>query len=274
MSASRRVAIVSDSHLSPRTPEADANWDAVIEYLDHGRPDLVLHAGDLSLNGAGDPADLEHARARLDDVPIRWLAIPGNHDIGDNPGGEPDDTVNPSRLERWLDLVGADHWAVEVGGWLLLGINAQLFGTGLAAEAEQWEWIDETVGRWRDQPIALLTHKPVFAEAAELTSAPWYRFCPPAARDRLSRLLEGRRSVVISGHVHQYRQLYDGARFHVWAPTTWGVLPDEVQPTLGVKRCGVLTVDLTSPDAQVELVEPPGLAQLTIGRDMPDPYQH
>jgi hypothetical protein len=192
--------------------------------------------------------------------------------VGDNPGGNPDHTIDHLRLQRWLDVVGPDRWSVESGGWLIIGINAQLFGTGLPGEAEQWQWAEEMVGRWGDRAVALITHKPIFAEERELNSAPWYRFSPAPARDRLISLLEGRPSVVISGHVHQYRKLHEGARLHAWAPTSWAVLPDGVQATLGIRRTGILTVDLSSTGAEVELVEPQGLAQLTIGRDMPDPY--
>jgi hypothetical protein len=124
------------------------------------------------------------------------------------------------------------------------------------------------------EAVALVTHKPIFAEQSERDSAPWYRFSPAPARDQLTNLLDRRPSVVVSGHVHQYRKLHDGARLHAWAPTSWAVVPDEIQQPLGVKRCGVLTLDLTSSGARFELVEPPGLAQLTMGRDIPDPYMH
>ena len=77
----------------------------------------------------------------------------------------------------------------------------------------------------------------------------------------------------ISGHVHQYRLLrLDGAD-HLWAPTTWAVLPDEAQPVFGVKRCGIVSLDLAAgPPPQPEFVAPDGLAQLTMTRDLPDPY--
>src|SRR5258706_9504295 len=58
-----------------------------------------------------------------------------------------------------------------------------------------------------------------------------------------------------------------------WAPTTWAVLPDEVQPVLGAKRCGIVSFMLApGTPAQPRLVEPAGIAQLTIIRDIPDPY--
>jgi hypothetical protein len=81
--------------------------------------------------------------------------------------------------------------------------------------------------------------------------------------------------LVLCGHVHQFRVLAEGGRRHVWAPSTWAVLPDEVQPTFGAKRCGMLSISLAAEGrADVQLVEPPGLAQLMLTRDVPDPYRH
>lgn len=77
----------------------------------------------------------------------------------------------------------------------------------------------------------------------------------------------------MSGHVHQYRMLRLDGTDHLWAPTTWAVLPDQVQPTMGAKRCGVVSLEFTSgTSAQPELVEPDGIAQLTLASDIPDPY--
>lgn len=60
----------------------------------------------------------------------------------------------------------------------------------------------------------------------------------------------------------------------LWAPTTWAVLPGELQPAVGVKRCGILEVGL-SPEHSVSVrhVEPPGLSQHTLIRDVPSPYR-
>jgi hypothetical protein len=114
----------------------------------------------------------------------------------------------------------------------------------------------------------------VTATEEELAGSPAYRFLPPSARDRL-RGLHGQTppALVMSGHVHQYRLLRLDGTDHLWAPSTWAVLPDQVQPTLGAKRCGIVSLDLasgTSPEPV--LVEPDGIAQLTAGTDIPDPY--
>jgi len=207
---------------------------------------------------------------------VPWLAIPGNHDIGDNPSPAtpPEWMVTAERCERWVDLVGADRWSVEFPDWSLVAINAQLVGSGLEAEEEQRAWLGgELATRADRQPVVLVTHKPIDAAEAELSVAPSYRFLPrPDGRRVDEGAGAGGIEVVLSGHVHQYRHLELGATTHVWAPTTWAVLPDDSQPVLGAKRCGVLSLTLDTAGFEAVLVEPDGIRQQTLGEDLADPY--
>ena len=116
-------------------------------------------------------------------------------------------------------------------------------------------------------------HKPVTATRTELAAAPPYRFWPPPARDRLARLFDGTPpALVMSGH-YQYRLLRLDGTEHLWVPTTWAVLPDHVQPLLGAKRCGIVSLTLAAGTLhEQELIEPGGLDQLTVAIDLPDPY--
>ncbi len=275
--AAVRVVLVSDTHLSAEAPQAQANWDAVVSYVAATVPDLVIHLGDLSLDGARDAGDLRYGRRQLDRLPVPWRAVPGNHDMGDNPwpGAPAGLTVDAGRHQRWLDIVGADHWSMTAGGWVLVAVNAQLPGSGLPAEAAQWAWLEEQADEHRGrQPVALITHKPVTAPGTELAAAPPYRYWPAHARGRLVDLFHAAPpALVISGHVHQHRRLALDGTDHLWAPTTWAVLPDEIQPALGVKRCGIvsLTFDTATP-VRPQFIEPSGLAQFTLTRDLPDPY--
>jgi hypothetical protein len=158
---------------------------------------------------------------------------------------------------------------------MLVGINAQLPGSGLEAEARQWSWLEDTLSQRRgSQRIALIAHKPVVADDAEMAAAPAYRFWPESARHRLGDVLAGSPpALVVSGHVHQFRQLRLAGSDHLWVPTTWAVLPDHAQPVLGAKRCGIVSLTFAS-DAppQPQLIEPDGIAQLTLTKDLPDPY--
>jgi hypothetical protein len=276
--AQARLVIVSDTHLSVRAPEAERNWSAITTHIARARPDLVIHLGDLTLDGMREADDLRFGRTQLDRLAVPWRAVPGNHDIGDNlsPLTPADAGVNPVRRQRWIDIIGADWWALDVSGWDLIGINAQLFGSGSPAEKDQWTWLGNQLGGTKStQPTVLITHKPIEADQDEVAAAPGYRFLPWPARRRLSDLLNGRRPrLVLSGHVHQFRSLQIGDTTHAWAPTTWAVLPDAAQAPLGIKRCGILSVDLDRRDAAVQLVEPDGVQQLTLGDHLPDPYAH
>jgi hypothetical protein len=241
-------------------------------------PRVVVHLGDATVDGANDARDLDFARSRLDELPVAWHAIPGNHDVGDNPvdGSTDEHVIDDARRDRWRAAVGDDWWSFDHDGWTFIAVNARLFGSGLAAEEAQWDWLAQQFARLPDAArIALLTHKPLTADAAELASAPPYRFVHPTARVRLDTLAGGRApDLVLSGHVHQYRELDINRAHHVWAPTTWAVLPDDFQASVGRKRCGVVELELAADGGpfSVSLGEPPGLAQFVLRDDVANPY--
>ena len=128
-----RVLVVADSHLSERNPEAGRNWSAVVAHVEAVAPDLVIHVGDITADGAHHPEDLDHARDQLARIEAPVHVLPGNHDLGDNPfGAPPEDVIDATRLDRYRQVFDADRWCVEVGAWRLLGIDTQLFDSGLA----------------------------------------------------------------------------------------------------------------------------------------------
>ncbi len=273
------MVVASDSHLSGRAAEAERNWSAVVDHVQRIGPDLVVHVGDLSLDGEHDADDLVYARAQLERLaPTPWVVVPGNHDIGDNPvrGGDPTDVVTEERLGRWTRWVGPHWWATDVGRWRLVGVNAQLFGSGLPAEDVQWAWLEGVLdASTPEHLLALVSHKPVLASDEEMATAPAVRFVPAPGRDRLRRLLEDVpvMPLVVSGHVHQFRVLRIGDTSHVWAPTTWAVLPESWQRTIGEKRCGLVHLELSDTATVAHrLVEPDGLRQLVVGQDTPSYY--
>jgi 3',5'-cyclic AMP phosphodiesterase CpdA len=274
--SSCRVVVASDSHLSERTPEAHRNWSAVLRHRESVRPDLLVHAGDLSLDGTHEGNELPYARAQLGRVRVPWFAVPGNHDIGDNPGpgGDPDDAITDVRLARWRDEVSDDFWVTGLGHWRVVGVNAQLLGSGLEDEAAQWTFLEAELSGPR-VPTVLVSHKPLTASEHELTTAPRYRFVPSPARERVVALChEAGVELVVSGHVHQSRRLHAAGMVHLWGPTTWAVLPDWLQPIIGVKRCGILELDLRDDGGfTAQWVEPTGLQQLTLGEDIASPYE-
>lgn len=268
-----RVLVVSDSHLSQRTPEAIRNWRAIAAYARDTRPDLIVHCGDITANAPDHPEDLLVAQRELGLAGSRVSTVAGNHDVGDAPypGIDPDWRIRPEHLVAYTTELGLDRWSLDVPGWRLIGINAQVFGSGLREEGEQWRWLDTVVPRHRR--VALFVHRPLVAPPGSDDTNPG-RYVLPAARERLLAILAARPgSVAVSGHVHQFADHEAEGVRHVWTPSTWAVLPDRVQPLLGSKTVGAIDLGLAEDGTvTVDLRTPPGVTQQTLIDDIPDPY--
>jgi 3',5'-cyclic AMP phosphodiesterase CpdA len=259
-----RIAVVADSHLAPDADAFNRNWRAVREYVAALGADLTVHLGDVTLDGVGDPAQLDHARALGADWPTPIRYVPGNHDIGDNPPGPgvaAKHPLEPARIGAFRAALGPDYWALDADGWRVLALNAQLVGTATREEADQWSWLEAMTAPARGRPVALLLHKPLFQDSP-LDETPHHRYVPLAPRRRLLELLSGvALHAVLSGHTHQYRdRTVEGVR-HVWLPSTAFYLPDELQERLGEKVTGLGVLDLTPDRLRFHLVCPEGVVR-------------
>jgi len=135
-----RIVVVTDSHLAPSAPACNANWRAVREYVARSASDLTVHLGEITLDAASDSSQLEAARAMCEPWPTSFRFLPGNHDIGDNPPGLGHPAQQPLErrlLERFRAEFGPDYWNMAVDRWLIIGLNAQLFGSDFRLEEEQ-----------------------------------------------------------------------------------------------------------------------------------------
>lgn len=279
-----RLTIVSDSHLSAKTPEADATWAALVDHVVRTKPDAVVHTGDIALDGAGDVDDLRHARRRLDEMPGPMLAIPGNHDLGDNPCETNLDSsrlITHERLSRYRHEIGDDRWAVDLGSWRLIGFNAQLLGSGLDDESDQWDWLANELepqpldGAATERNVAVFLHKPLFLSDPHPADDDLpIRYVRPASRARLLAMFEAAGvRVVVSGHVHQHHRHEALGMNHVWAPTAWATLSTAMQATIGERWVGGLDLDLGDDgSATVRPVRPESVGQHIIGETIPNPY--
>ena len=179
-----RIVVLSDIHLSPTHGFFWENWCVAREFADAAKADAVIVNGDLAINGPDSDAEIAFAATALGNLRTRVMALPGNHDVGDEPPGQdPDQIIDADRLARWDNSFATDCWALDAGGWRLVGVNAQLFGSGLVREHAQDQWLNEqlsTAGR----PTALFLHKPLFLE--RLTDDLVSPACMvPSARTRL-----------------------------------------------------------------------------------------
>lgn len=268
-----KIALVSDTHFKQGARAIDENWSAVRAWIASASPDLVVHLGDITADGANDPAQLDYAAEILAGLgrPARFL--PGNHDIGDNPeapGIPSEDPVTLERLARYRGLFGPDCWSFDTAAWRIIGLDAVLFGTGGPEEAGQMTWLAAELDRWSG-PVGLMLHKPLFRTGR----TDWEvhgRYVPFREREALCDLLaKSDLRFVVSGHVHQTRRFdVDGVE-HVWAPSTAFCVPDALQERIGEKMVGMMMLRLGCDRHEFEFLAPAGLMRHNL-LDLPDLY--
>ncbi|HWX47124.1 MAG TPA: metallophosphoesterase [Roseomonas sp.] len=256
-----RIAQISDTHLSAQHPEFTANFDALATHLRKAAPDLMVNTGDLSAHGelAGD--DLAFAREKHTALGLDWLAVPGNHDVGNDPQCGGPTPADAERLARWHAIMGDDRFLRDIPGWRLIGLNTLITGTDLPQAEAQFAFLEEALETAGDRAIGLFLHKPLCEETvaeAEVT----YWAVQPRPRQRILDLLARRPAAFIaSGHVHQWRDrgAPEGLR-QIWAPAVAFMVGDTWQHRIGSKPLGYVE-HLLHEDGRHEsrLVEPEGL---------------
>jgi 3',5'-cyclic AMP phosphodiesterase CpdA len=255
-----RIIQISDTHLSAGKPHFADNWAPLAAWIAAERCDLVIHTGDVTVDGADIEEDLRHAAELMRRLGIRFRAVPGNHDVGD--AGHPRQPVSDERLARWRAHFGPDRWVEDVEGFRLIGIDAMLLGSGHPEEAAQATWLETAMADVGGRALAWFLHKPLFLDsAAEGDTGYWS--VKPEPRARLVELVR-RYSVglVASGHLHKTHQLVcDGTRY-VWAPASSFLVGPQIQPPMpGEKRLGAVRYRLDGAELKIELTDVPGLAQ-------------
>jgi 3',5'-cyclic AMP phosphodiesterase CpdA len=252
-----RIVFLSDLHLSPTHGFFWENFSLCAAAADREGAEAVVVNGDLCINGPDSDEEMDFAARALKRLRTPLLALPGNHDVGDEPPGQdPAQLVNATRLERWRARFSVDRFVRDSGRWRLIGVNAQLFGSGIEQEAEQAEWLAAQLDDAGGRHLALVLHKPLFIEHAG-EDQPTAASINPAPRARLDTLLRkaGVR-MVISGHLHATRDReVDGVR-HLWlAATSFTGAGNHG----GEAAVGAVVVDFARDEAVVLPLDVPGL---------------
>ena len=257
-----KIAQISDTHLSNSKPLFDGNFAPVAEALRDAKPDLVIHTGDLSLDGADSEEDLRHGTAAMNAIDLDWMALPGNHDVGDDAvlgGRQP---VTAERLARWEACVGPLHFARDIPGWRLIGLDSQ----GFSANSAHREAIAHAIATAGARRIALFQHKPITEEALNDTAINYWPLLPAQRAALLAMFGAHRPALIASGHVHQWRdRVADGIR-QIWAPAIGFIVGDAWQHRVGEKLLGWVEHEFHADGTHVaHLHHVPALPLLDIG---------
>lgn len=265
-----RLTQISDTHLARRLTRLTDNFHRLSEYIDSRRPDLVVNSGDLAFDGPTHRDDLEFARTLHAALPVACRYLPGNHDIGDNPtkvGPPPSHPVTDQDLNSYHAVFGEDRWGFEAAGWCFIGLNSLVMNTGLAREAEQFDWLASQLSASRGKPVALFLHKPLFLNAPDdpELAASSIRYVPMPARQHLVEMLRAvDLRLVASGHVHQRRDFTYAHIRQIWAPSAGFIVPDRMQEVIGVKEVGLVEYRFQPDGFEVRHVRAPGQVDIDL----------
>jgi 3',5'-cyclic AMP phosphodiesterase CpdA len=262
-----RIVQVSDTHVSRKRAYFVDNWDVFVQEMRGAPPALIVHSGDVSFDGAADEDDLIFARSEKDRLAAPWLAIPGNHDIGESPlAVRLQQPINSERMQRWRRHYGPSRWCRDLGAWRLIGIDSALLGSGEPEEEAQHEFLERSLGERRNRPAILFQHLPPFESKVDDTA---FTTAAVPHTPRL-RLLETcvRHGVAVlaCGHLHIYRRVEYRGMDIVWAPaTSFFNIIEKQQRGLGVPRAGYVEWCLDGDRISHRLIEPPLMITHDVG---------
>lgn len=250
----RRIVQISDTHLSPAKRHFAGNWQPLTAWLTAQQPDLVIHTGDVTVDGADVEEDFVYCSALLTALGVPVLSVPGNHDVGE--AHHPHQPVDAPRLARWREHLGADFWAHEVEGWRLIGLNSMLFGSDGAEEEEQLGWLERQIAEAGGRRLGWFLHRPLFIEAPD-EGDKGYWSVPPKPRTHLLDLVRKHEvAFVASGHLHRAHDFAAAGTRYIWGPSSGFVVGEGLQPGMaGRTTLGAVTFDFDGRDYSAAIHE-------------------
>ena len=257
------LCLVSDSHLSSSLDEASSNWSSVVSHVERVKPRLVLHAGDVSRDGAGTDNDLRYSYAKLAELSTPWFAVPGNHDVRE--------AVDGPVFTPWRQYIGPEYWTVELNGWLITGLPYQALEFKAVhspqALSSTFAAIEESI---RGRPAILILHKPVARNPHEGGTT---YLSAPVSKGLLRLTERSSPLVIVNGHTHAFRLFDDNGVRELWLPSTWASLARNSANPPATRVCGVVDAWLLEEGSiSMDLVAPRGMCQYHIGLNLSDPY--
>jgi 3',5'-cyclic AMP phosphodiesterase CpdA len=258
-----RVVQISDTHLSPGKVHFVENWEPLLGWVRAQKPELIIHTGDVTVDGADVEDDMRYCAALLADLPAPVLCVPGNHDVGE--AKNPFQPVSAIRIGRWRQHFGPDHWVHDVAGWRLIGLNSLVLGSDDPDEERQFAWLERTLDEAAGRRLAWFMHQPLFLSQPDEGDTGYWGVKPDPRR-RLMDLAERHDvALVASGHLHKSHDRHVGATRYIWGPSSGFVVGPVLQPEMaGEKTLGAVTYEFEPDGFTATISEIDGLRRFYI----------
>jgi hypothetical protein len=269
-----RIALVSQTHLSVRSPESVAHWHATRRAIERLEVDLSVHLGEVTPDGRFGADEFRLAAQLIGQWPVAMRCLTGSSDFADASR----QTGLPQAWQRACrPSFGTDHWVLRAGGWRLLGLNAQILGTGSAREQALRQMLDDEAGALDAPPrTAMFLHWP---GACGGQVVPGAASTGHAASRALACLLGGSLKaslhLVVSGHRATSFDVAATGVAQLRLPATVHTAPDLDPHRIGEKLVGVGLLELGRDEIGFDLWCPDGItrhrdSKVTLGRTSGD----
>jgi len=253
-----KVVQISDTHLSETKRHFADNWPLLAEWVRAQSPDLVIHTGDVTVDGAEHERELEYCAGLMRALGIPWLAVPGNHDVGD--AKNPHQPVNATRIERWNRHYGADRWIKDIPGWRLIGLDALLIGSEDPEERQQEFFLEEALASAHGRRTAWFLHRPLFIDEPHEGDTGYWSLKPQPRTRYLGLVTEHKVRVVASGHLHKSHRRAHAGTDYVWGPSGGFVVGPKEQPAMpGKAELGAIVYEFAQDDVAIRIEHLPAL---------------
>jgi len=255
-----RIIQISDTHLSPGKTHFADNWAPLARWIGEQCPDLVIHTGDVTVDGADLEEDLRSTAELMRGLGVRFRTVPGNHDVGDPRHDH--QPVNEARLERWRAHFGPDRWVEDVEDCRLIGFDAMLLGSGEREEALQARWLEAVMNDARDRRIAWFLHRPLFLDNPDEDDTGYWSVKPQPRVGLLDLARLHSVALVASGHLHKaHNFVRDGTRY-IWAPSSAFLVGPRMKapPMPGEHRLGAVVYEIEGRNIEPRIIAVPGLS--------------
>jgi len=220
----------ADIHLgSPRSyrydPARNENWATARSQIQALEPELLLLAGDLTMDGCLHPFELDAVKRDLEELPFPTYVVPGNHDVGNKytpvqGAWGYDDlewNVNSAWVQQFASVFGPSPWTFVHKNVRFTGFYAAVTGSGLPEEEELWAFLERLSSLPSPTHHVVMIHYPIYFERVDEPTydpkcreefVPWFFNINREPRWRmLDKLEEARVNWLICGHLHVRRSV-------------------------------------------------------------------
>jgi len=248
------VAIIADMHLTPKGAPADrkmtlkdsparraSHLEAILRQIEAGpRPAAVLFGGDNTNHPWLRPGYGAAATEFMRRFPEPVRAIAGNHDVGSTVGWAHHSAAEMGAAREVFCRDWQDRWMLDAAGFRILGINSQIFGSGLPAEADQAAWLRDMLARPTELLRIVFAHTPPYLKMpADAFDDGSEQMClkPPARKSLLGILGNAPPDLLVTAHCHRFWVCNQPDWDWLGMPAS-GFGQDEMQDLLGVPASG------------------------------------